>query len=148
MSFVGRCECGAVSYQIRAERVHVYACHCLNCQTRSGSGFAEHAMVAKADFDCQGATAAYAHDEGGIGFEDVVCATCYTRIFNRNSALPEMVFLRAGTLERSDRLAPMAHIWISRKQPWVTLPEGIACFDESPTPEQFADAVKQADGPQ
>ncbi|MDO5620189.1 MAG: GFA family protein [Paracoccus sp. (in: a-proteobacteria)] len=145
MSQTGSCECSAVTYQISAARLHVYACHCLNCQTRSGSAFAEHAMVAAAVLDCQGATVSRTRAAHGISFEEVFCATCFTRLFNCNSALPDMIFLRAGTLADSAGLQPMAHIWLRRKQPWVVLPEGVPGFDESPAPEQFYAAVQAAE---
>jgi len=38
----------------------------------------------------------------------------------------------------------MAHIWTSRKQSWVKLPEGMPTFEESPSPEKFGAAVKAA----
>jgi hypothetical protein len=44
--------------------------------------------------------------------------------------------LRAGTLDLTDTFAPKMHIWISRKQPWVQLPEGIPAYRENaPTAE-------------
>ena len=91
-----------------------------------------------------GPMAAHAHTTDGILFEDFSCEACRTRIYNSNSAAPGMIFLRAGTLSDSHRLAPIAHIWTKRKQPWVNLPEDIPSFDESPTPEEFAAAVQQA----
>jgi hypothetical protein len=77
-------------------------------------------------------------------FEDVACSVCRTRIYNRNSALPGTIFLRAGTLSTSERTAPIAHIWTKRKQPWVRIPDDIPAFDESPTPEEFGRAVQYA----
>ena len=144
MGLSGICECGAVTYSVKQETLHVYACHCLNCQTRSGSAFAEHAMVQADVFECYGATGTFIRTTGGIEFTEHFCPTCHTRLFNQNSMLPEMVFLRAGTLESSQRLEPMAHIWISRKQSSVTLPETIPAFEESPSPEEFGAAVEAA----
>ncbi|MNE82268.1 hypothetical protein D3C80_1789790 [compost metagenome] len=51
--------------------------------------------------------------------------------------------LRAGVLRGADRLAPLAHIWVKRKQPWISLPEGVAQWPESPTPEDFAVAISE-----
>lgn len=73
------------------------------------------------------------------------CAACLTRVYNRNSLLPEAIFLRAGTLTESETLSPIAHIWTKRKQAWVLLPDGVPQFDESPTPEQFGDAIRAAE---
>ena len=144
MTHRGSCECGAVTYAIEGVDLAVYACHCLNCQTRSGSAFAEHAMVPVPSFRHDGDTVVYERAVGGIAFEEVFCAACLTRLFNRNSALPSMVFLRAGTLADSGGLRPIAHIWTDRKQAWVVLPDGVPTFARSPTPEAFGAAVRAA----
>jgi hypothetical protein len=88
MPLTGTCECGALTYGIAGAALHVYACHCLNCQTRSGSAFAEHAMVPNATFHCRGDTVGYSRQANGIEFEEVFCSACHTRIFNRNSMPP------------------------------------------------------------
>ncbi|ACY18708.1 GFA family protein [Haliangium ochraceum] len=145
MPETGHCECGAVTYAVTGdEPIHVYACHCRNCQTRSGSAFAEHAMVAAAAFAIAGELNSYRREANGMQFEESVCRTCYTRIFNRNSALPGSIFLRAGTLSGSEHLEPMAHIWVKRKQPWIHLKDDVPAFAESPTPEEFGAAIAAA----
>src|SRR5271167_4851648 len=35
----GGCQCGAVRFQIAANRLVAYACHCLECQKQSASAF-------------------------------------------------------------------------------------------------------------
>nr|WP_205965889.1 GFA family protein [Paracoccus liaowanqingii] len=134
-----------MTYSITDSPVYVYACHCLNCQTRSGSAFAEHAMVPVSAFACDGRIMGYKRLAHGVEFEEVFCAVCHTRVFNKNSLLADMIFLRAGTLAGSQTLNPIAHIWISRKQDWITLPEGIPAFAESPTPEEFGAAIQTAE---
>jgi hypothetical protein len=143
MSKTGNCECGAVGYSLTGD-VDIYACHCLNCQTRSGSAFAEHAMVRAAQFDCRGATVVYSRTVDTVQFDEVFCSACYTRMFNKNSALPDMIFLRAGTISDSQRLEPIAHIWTKRKQSWLVVPDDIPAFEGSPTPEQFGAVVEAA----
>jgi hypothetical protein len=49
--------------------------------------------------------------------EHLGCARCMTRIANRNSAVPGMIILRAGTLDRSNEVVPAVHIWTSSAQP-------------------------------
>ncbi|MEV5032682.1 GFA family protein [Sphingobium sp. LMC3-1-1.1] len=145
MSLSGSCDCGAVTYTMKVCSLQVYACHCLNCQTRSGCTFAEHAMVHASAFVCEGEVEAYCREANDIHFEEVVCRNCYTRLFNRNSLLPGTIFLRAGTLFESERLEPIAHIWVKRKQRWVLLADGVPLFAESPTPEEFGAAIALAD---
>ena len=35
----GGCQCGAITYEITADPIMTYACHCTICQTQSGSAF-------------------------------------------------------------------------------------------------------------
>lgn len=140
---VGGCECGAVRYRIGGT-VHVYACHCLNCQTRSGSAFGEHAMVACSDFMLEGATVARSRVVGDAAFEEVFCEACLTRVFNRYDLMPDVVILRAGTLAESGHVTPIAHIWTKRKQGWVLLPADVPASKETPTPAEFQAAVEAA----
>ncbi|HEX3141081.1 MAG TPA: GFA family protein, partial [Rhizobacter sp.] len=67
---------------------------------------------------------------GRISYQRM-CAVCHTRVFNSNSARPGVMVVRAGTLDRSDELDIVAHIWVKRKQPWLTLPENVPAWSES-----------------
>src|SRR3546814_2351382 len=51
----GGCVCGAVRY-VLAEgfRFRPYACHCTDCQSRTGSAFSEHMFFARADLSIEG----------------------------------------------------------------------------------------------
>jgi hypothetical protein len=142
MPHLGSCQCGAVTFRVTTnEPVIVYACHCLDCQTWSSSAFTEHAMLREGDISIDGSTLTYTSSKNGVEAEHVLCSVCHTRIVNRNAAAPGMVFLRAGTLVDSHNLSPAAHIWTKRKQPWLVIPGGVPSWPESPTPEQFFEAV-------
>lgn len=144
MSLQGGCRCGAVRYELAGEELPLtYACHCLDCQTWSGSAFALHAIVGEDALSVTGRPFRFRlpEDQETMPSEHVGCATCLTRIANRNDALPGMLVLRVGTLDRSKDVAPAAHIWTSRKQSWLTIDEKTPAFDVSPTPEEFAAAL-------
>jgi len=47
LPLTGGCQCGRVRYQIRAEPLAVYVCHCTECQRQSGSAFALSLAVAR-----------------------------------------------------------------------------------------------------
>lgn len=146
MGLNGRCRCGAVAYSVALEALPpTYACHCLDCQTWSGSAFALHALLPASLIEIAGETAEYVSSAGeAMVSRHWFCPLCATRIANENGAVPGMLILRAGTLERSGELAPVAHIWTRRKQPWIAIPPSIATFEESPTPEQFGAALANA----
>lgn len=139
MPITGGCRCGTIRYDIALDVLPlVYACHCRDCQTFSGSAFALHAMLPEDLLALDQEAHCFRGDEvEQMPSEHLGCARCMTRIANRNSAVPGMIILRAGTMERSDEIVPVAHIWTRRAQPWVALPDGTPAFEEAPTPEQF-----------
>lgn len=145
MKLAGECRCGAVSYRSMSDTgMAVYACHCQHCQAWSGSSFALHALLPRGAFILKGLTIEYAYEEQGQLAHHYLCAVCHTRIYNTTSAAPGMWVLRAGTLNDRSSLRPVAHIWVKHKQPWLSLPAGIATWPESPTPEAFAAALNGA----
>ncbi|WHS58370.1 GFA family protein [Pseudomonas sp. G2-4] len=146
MKLAGGCRCGAVSYRSLSDlQVAIYACHCQSCQTWSGSSFALHAMLPGNAFILEGPTLEYTYEDQRQVAHHCLCATCHTRIYNTTSAAPGFWILRAGTLDDSASLSPVAHIWVKHKQPWLNLPVNIATWPESPTPEAFAAALNAGD---
>lgn len=142
MKLVGRCRCGAVTYtSVQDVQMAIYACHCRDCQTWSGSSFSLHALMPEDAFIVSGELLDYPYGEGGQRSSHYLCSVCHTRIYNTTSAAPGMWVLRVGTLDGSPEVAPMAHIWIQHKQPWLLLPADIPSWPQSPSPEAFAKAL-------
>lgn len=145
MGFTGQCRCGQVHLQVRADSLPpLYACHCLTCQRWSGSAFALHLLCAAQTVDVTGPTLSFTYTEQGNQSTHHACARCFTRLFNETGAAPSMLVVRAGVLDGAEHLSPLAHIWVTHKQAWLSLPEGVAQWPKSPTPEAFAQAVARA----
>jgi hypothetical protein len=139
MSIAGGCRCGAVRYTLALERLpNTYACHCRDCQTISGSAFAQIAPVLESAIAATGPIAIYE-----IEIEDRIsrhrlCSVCHCRIFSTNTARPGLAAVRAGTLDESDQLDVVAHIWMKRKQPWIAIADGVPRWQEAAPPADFA----------
>jgi hypothetical protein len=43
---------------------------------------------------------------------------------------PQLMFVRAGTLDDPRAVEPDVHIYTRSKLPWVRLPEGVPAFEE------------------
>lgn len=136
----GGCRCGACRYTLAVEATPpVYCCHCLDCQSWSGSAFSEQAVVREEALAVSGPIVDYIYDtRSGARSHQRVCGVCHTRIFNSNTLRPGLALLRAGTLDGSDTVEPRAHIWVKRKQPWIAIPDGVPSFDENAPPAEFA----------
>ena len=130
----GSCVCGAVRYTLRdGVRFRPYACHCTNCQSRTGSAFSEHMLFARHDLEIEGEldSGSYQQPSGAIS-TIWGCAKCKVRVFAENDSRPGFASLRCGTLDRSSEIVPAAHLWIGSKQSWVVIPEGVPALSEQP----------------
>ena len=142
-SVLGGCRCGAVRYTLALETLPTtYACHCRDCQTWSGSAFSQQAFLPEAALSATGPIALYElTTPSGKVSKQRMCSVCHTRIYNSNSARPGVVVVRAGTLDQSDQLDAVAHIWVKRKQPWLTLPAGVPTWAEAAPVEELLQAL-------
>ncbi|WP_407297533.1 GFA family protein [Stutzerimonas zhaodongensis] len=139
----GRCRCGAASYCLTSEELPaVYACHCLDCQRWNSSAFGLHALLPEAALSITGPVTEYTHAHERIQSTHYLCSHCHTRLYNKTTAAPGMIVLRAGTLDMSESIEPAAHIWTRRKQAWLTLPDDVPSWPESPSPQDFMQAIQ------
>ena len=127
----GRCGCGTVRYQINAARPPVvYACHCTDCQTQSGSAFALQMPVFEAMISVTGEliSGERMQPSGAVG-TIFSCPKCLVRIYSKNSTRPGLLTVRAGTLDDSAAIVPKFHLWMGSKQPWIDIPEGTITYE-------------------
>jgi len=137
----GGCRCGAVRYSVALAKLpSAYACHCRDCQTWSGSAFSTQIIVPESDLSVAGTPHHYERpsEDGTRVSHQYGCAKCLTRVYNTNTRRPGLAVVRAGTLDRSDELALVAHIWTKRKMKGVEIPAGMPQWEEAAPPADFA----------
>ncbi|UXH99980.1 GFA family protein [Photobacterium sp. TY1-4] len=129
----GSCQCGGVTYQLHAAPLMVVACHCKACQKLSTSAFSITAIVNATDIEFQGALAEWCRtaDSGNINGAKF-CPTCGNRIYHFNPDEPDKIKLKPSNLSDTSLIQPTAHVWVSQKQAWYTLSEGVVAYDEQP----------------
>jgi hypothetical protein len=141
----GGCRCGAVRYRLALDVLPTtYTCHCRDCQTWTGSAFSQQTFLPEAALTVTGPLAVYelTTPSGRVSTQRV-CGVCHTRIYNTNTGRPGIVVVRAGTLDRSDELQAVAHIWVKRKQPWLTLPESTPAWPEGAPVAELVGALER-----
>lgn len=134
----GGCACGAVRYTVKPGfRMKPYACHCTDCQRRSGSAFAVQMIVMRADLEAEGETLSseYAQPSGATARMHA-CPRCLCRIYGINTTIPEIANLRAGTLDNSRELVPAVHFWVKSKQSWVVIPDDVPALETQPQSQE------------
>ena len=144
MTIEGGCRCGRVRYRAAPDKLpNAYACHCLDCQTWSGSAFSVQVFLAEDQLELTGEPALFelTSADGMRVSRQRACPVCFSRVYNTNSARPGSATLRAGTLDRSDELTLVAHIWTKRKLRGIEIPDGVPSWEEGAPPAEFMAAL-------
>jgi len=127
----GGCFCKAVRYRLASAPIFVHCCHCLNCQSQTGSAFVINAMIETERIAMlSGDLTVSALRSGSGGPHDIYrCSKCLCAVWSDYGHRPGLRFLRVGTLDDPTAVAPDVHIFTRSKQPWVALPEGVPAFE-------------------
>jgi hypothetical protein len=130
----GGCSCGDVRYEVATFPLMVYTCSCANCQTASGSAFALNMPVQTNGFRItKGDLKDWRHlSPTGVPVVSWFCGECGARIYGERSTRPDSINLRAGTLDDTKWLIPVAHIFRRSAQGWVQPAPGAACHETQP----------------
>ena len=139
----GSCLCASVRYEITAEPIALFCCHCSECQTTSGSSFV---LALRMPYDgvavIEGKVELYVRPEADGQKRNVArCPRCLTALWSEAMASPPFKTVYAGTLDESSALRPVAHIWTQDAQPWIPLPADTLQYPQNP-PDM--EAIKNA----
>ena len=128
----GGCICGQVRYRVEAPQI-VLMCHCRNCQQRTGSAYNTSMLTFRQDFAVTAGETLTRELPGGSGalHRQHFCPQCLARTHTEMLAYPDIINVRAGTLDDPGAAPPIAQIWTSLAQPWGLAPDLLA-FDENP----------------
>lgn len=130
----GGCQCGAVRYGVKGPLPAAYACHCGECKKQSASAFSVSVPIRFSAMEIDGATAVFeTRAFSGARKLAFFCPQCGTRLWHRSAEDSEWVTLKVGTLDDAAAIAPQGHLWVSMKQQWVSLPEGMPKFETQPS---------------
>lgn len=133
LPLAGGCQCGAVRYLLSGAPIVFYICHCLECQKQSSSAFGESFRVHQADLKVTGEVKTYQRGSAsGSVVECDFCPNCGTRLFHRRKSNPNVLNIKAGTLDNTSWLKPAGHIWIGSKQAWVKIPKDVLAYEGQP----------------
>lgn len=130
----GSCLCGQVRYTSSAAPVMVALCHCTHCQKQSGGAFSVNVGIPKGSLQFTAARPATFQDTGSSGLPVYrhFCGQCGSPVYSDVVASPQLDWLKAGTLDDTSWVKPTASIWCDSAQSWVTHPEGLPRFAQSP----------------
>ena len=122
----GGCTCRHVRYRMEAEPLFVHCCHCRWCQRETGTSYALNALIESDRVTVTGGSPELVDtpSASGKGQKIFRCPRCRVAVWSHYAGAGPLVrFVRVGTLDEPDALAPDIHIYTESKQPWVALPQ-------------------------
>ena len=105
-------------------------CHCRDCQRAGGSGYSPTVVIHAASFLLLRGEARYHEitaDSGNIARRGF-CDRCGSPLFASSSARPDVMAIRAGSLDDPQWFRPQREYWTGSAQPWDILSPGITKF--------------------
>ena len=127
----GKCECGAVRYEVDDAFLYAANCHCSNCRASTGAAFKPFAGIEREKLTLtDGADALLV-----IGEEDgnhTRCAACGSLLYSvvRDGAY---VHVALGSLVDAPSIRPDHHIFVGSKAPWYEITDDLPQFEEYAT---------------
>src|SRR5580700_3215701 len=121
--FSGGCACGAVRYDCSATPVAMLNCHCRDCQRAGGSAYSPTVIIPKAAFRLVSGEPRYREStaDSGSAVRRGFCEKCGSPLFASSSARPEMLGIRAGSLDDPSWFRAERDVWTGSAQPWDIL---------------------------
>jgi hypothetical protein len=145
----GSCQCGNVTYEVTGEPLAVVACHCADCQKLSTSAFSVSMILKRSGFNVlSGELKRWDRPtaSGGVAI-CWFCPDCGNRIYHESPDTPDIVRLKPGTLDDTSVLAPQAHVWTCREQPWLSNFQDLPKFERQPDMAKAMASIARGEPP-
>ena len=125
----GKCECGAVRYEVADEFRYAGNCHCSNCRASTGSAFKPFAGIERHQLtvtERADTLLVWGDDDGN----HTRCGICGSLLYSvvRDGAY---VHVAMGSLADDPSIRPAGHIFVGSKAPWFEI------TDELPQNEEY-----------
>jgi hypothetical protein len=117
-----------VRYKTIGEPINQRVCHCRICQKALGAAFNARVLMRIEDVVISGPVGTF-HSSPALARE--FCTRCGTTLFSRRVSAG-IIGLTAGSLDDPSRFKPDMHFWLSSKQPWLDINDGLPQYPEGP----------------
>ena len=120
---VATCSCGLLSARVIGDPVRVSICHCLTCQRRTGSAFAQQARFLREHVAVTGTSTEYVRmgDEGGQATFHF-CPQCGSTVYYEAMGLEAYLTIPVGAFADPDFPPPTVSVYEDRMHGWVLPP--------------------------
>ncbi len=125
------CQCGELRMTLPGPSAAVVACHCLDCQRRSGSPFGVLAYYPKEALAIVGEARRYERPTASGGtFETFFCPECGSTVYARAGKHPAVIGVAVGSFADPGFPAPVRSVFEATKHDWVTIPGAVEHYPQ------------------
>ena len=129
--FEGGCLCGAVRYRTTGEPHHLTHCHCMDCRKASGAPFVSWVSFKSQDFTITHGNPARL---SWATRQRTFCNQCGTPLTFQIAEDSEEIDVTICSVDHPERLVPQDHTWVEDRLPWITLSDGLPCYERQRGP--------------
>jgi hypothetical protein len=136
-----RCSCGALtlSYPDAPSKI-VVACHCFDCQRRTGAPFGIGAYYPASVVTISGTSKEFAHPAASGGtIHNHFCPQCGSTVYWKLSTLPALIAIAVGTMADPKYPAPVVSVFEQSKHDWIRIDGAVAHFRQGSGPPKHSD---------
>ena len=139
-SYEASCICGSIKYRFTGKPYTIYACHCTDCQRRTGTAFGLSMHVPASSVELtEGNHLDITKPDGSI-FK--LCEGCRSCILFRFS--PDKYCIFPGHFDDNSWFKPVANIWTRSAQPWVYIDKSLKSYEQEPDWSELYRLYEQA----
>ncbi|MEX2647929.1 MAG: GFA family protein [Alphaproteobacteria bacterium] len=128
-------------YEVGADPIMIYACHCTICQRQSGSAFGMAVVFPGSALKLTGAKPSHFVRQGhGRRFRCYFCPACGSRIYHQwftDEGDYPFLSIKPGTLDDTTWVRPGCHVWTQHAQPWIRFTDEDVAFRQQPSLDEM-----------
>ena len=131
-----RCSCGAVTLSLPEEPSKiVIACHCLDCQRRTGAPFGVGAYYPADVVTISGTSKEFTHAAASGGkIHNFFCPQCGSTVYWKLSNFPALIGVAVGAMANPKYPTPVRSVEEQTKHDWVQIDGAVEHFRQSSLP--------------
>jgi hypothetical protein len=131
LPLTGRCNCGAVTFEVSEPLRGAGYCHCRRCQLRTGVAVSASAWPAPGSFRITSGQDQLRAWTPPDGWEKWFCGECGSHMFSRNPEEPDQIGIRMGAFESDPGVRPSFRQFVSSAVAWEPIPDdGLPRYQE------------------
>lgn len=128
-----RCCCGGLRVIASGKPRIVIACHCLECQRRTGSVMGVGAYFRATQVRPSGASKVYVRNgQDGRKLHIHFCPECGSSVYWEQEILPGHIGVAVGAFSDPEFPAPVHSMWEQSRHPWLTFEHAPARLSRQP----------------